>query len=137
MTTLAEARSAVRQRFDTLIGTGLGITVFHENARDTVPTNESWCDLILREVQTSRIEIGHEFLVRDRSLGIAYLYTPTAIGTKAADDIADAIESGFSHMTVDEITYLDATIRTIGVDGGWFRKVVEFPFYSERVKTLA
>lgn len=137
MTSLAEARTAVRTRFETLIATALSVTVFFENARGDVPANAAWCDLVLREVQSERVEVGHEFLVRDRGLAIAYLYAPVGAGSKTADDIADAIEAGFAHVIADGVTYLETRKRTIGVEGGWFRMSVEISFYSERIKTAA
>lgn len=63
------------------------------------------------------------------------VYTPTDSGTKANDDLCDSIADLFEGKTLDNVTFWDTDVQTIGIFNDiWYQQNVTSRFWFDEIK---
>ena len=139
------ATSAINIAIENLFTTGWGSTtaVKYDNAPFTVPA-VSWVSIECWDGVSGKKSLGTGPQLR-RSTGTAFvnIYTPLNKGSKAARDLADAVQVIFRDKQVSGITFEEADVRRIGeqyfsINGvqsttQWYQMVVAIPYFHDIV----
>lgn len=132
----AEAAAAIRQRFDTLVGTPNDLVVHHDNG-PTPGVRSSWYRMRFECRDTVQVSTGGASR-RFRTEGVARveMHVPAESGDGALLEIADAITTAFRRAAIADP---DIQFRAPSLIGAatrveaWFRREVEIPFRFDEV----
>ncbi len=133
MTTLAEARNAVEQRW--LDNWTLTPFVFENEANDTLYSGKvAWTRVVYRNTAGGQETLGrptNRKYKRDASVMLSF-FTPADMGLTESATLAQAGLALYEGVTFDGLFFNDGVVQEIGPDGRWYQTNVEvFSDYQE------
>lgn len=129
---------AVRDRFDTLVGTPNALHVVHDNEQDTGDRKQERCRFTVAIDSTAQVSMG---VIRYRSVGnaTAYLMTPSAnaAGDARLMELADLVIAAFrgARIADPDITFTPApgVVGLAEQDEALCKRTVRIPFRADVV----
>ena len=135
--TLSAAMTAIHDHFaDTVWAGPVTVFGFENEVIDPAPgLADSWVRFVVRETESGQETMGpvagRNFL--RKGLAILQIFTPSDLGRKPADDLADTFKDGFEGVTVAGVRYHEVNRNVISQDGRWFQLNASAVFdYTER-----
>lgn len=133
MAILEDMASALRTRFDTLVGTPEGVTVQYPNTEATPPAGGLWVNLAILPGQPQEIEVGEEGLYRTRGVLIASVLQPVDQGDSLLWVLVDKINLAFRAVSVPFVTLETPVPDSARREGAYWRVDVVCPFYFDEI----
>lgn len=134
MTDQADIFQAIRSRFQTEIGSELGISVVHDNGPEPASISASWCRFSVSAEQPTQATMGTVFY-RMTGTATVQLFTPIAKGDGASIDLADAIVTAFRGVRIASpqirFTPPPGIIGTADQEDAWCIRTVLIPYAAD------
>ena len=132
MTTLAEAKQAITDRF---ITAWEGKTLYTtENTGFSEPEDKTWVRLTVRHKEGGQVSLGRVGNRRYDRKGIiaVSVFTPMEQGTSEADELSQFALELFEGTRFNGVTVNNGTIREVGVDNKLYQEMMqaEFEYYE-------
>ena len=123
-----DAQLAIEAKFAAAFS---GCPVKYENVDFEGGNQEVFCELVVVDTTTRRMNIGSPGLHRNWGIVQAKIFTPRNIGTATGRALADAAAGIFRDTQFEGITCLSPAVRNIGEVEGWWLTVMAVEFYRD------
>lgn len=136
MTTLAQAKEVVYQRFvDNFTGVTLARITF-DNEEFEEPATGDWVRLTVRSRGRAQDTLGKVGNRKFRSAASVFVQVYTAVntGVKQSDTLAKEAADVFEGVSFSGLDFQSAEVRETGPDGRWYQSVVEAEFEYDETK---
>ncbi len=124
---------ALRESIETRMADNWSTTeVAYENVPFTPPAGP-WVRLQINLGEGGSMGIlGSAVTVRDQGVISLQVFVPEGQGSKAANDLVDALITIYEHQRFDGITTYTASPRAAGITNGWHQTNITIPFRRAR-----
>lgn len=137
--TQAAIFEAIRDRFETQVGTPQSLRVIHDNAPEPTSVVSSWARFSVSIDDTRQVSTGSAPRYRSTGSATVNLFVPQAKGDGAALALCDAINAAFRGVSLasPDITFMPAPtiVGAAERDEAWCRRTMRIPFRADTVES--
>ena len=132
-----DERRAIESRFASNFTTVTADRIAWENRRFKQPDTGTWVRFTVLNGETRNAALSNTILKRTIGVIAVQVFVPELTGTKTAREAADAVATVFQNQQFSAgnsgtITCRAASIRSIGIDAGWFQINVTCPYQRDQ-----